>query len=58
MSILNFGTIRRLGEDRANTKAPTQTKAIKRARELNAGVTPHVGRVRVTNGEDDIRRKP
>ncbi len=51
--------VRRSGSERASAVAPTQQKAIEKARELNPGVAPHVERVRETKtGGRDKWRKP
>jgi uncharacterized protein YdaT len=51
--------VRRPNSDRASDVKPTQAEAIKRARELNNGVAPHVERVRNTpGGKPDKWRKP
>ena len=42
--------VRRAGSERASATAPTQKKAIEKARDLNPGVAPHVERVRDTKG--------
>ncbi len=50
--------VRRAGAERASAVAPTQTKAIQRAREISPGVAPDVERVRHTNrGKPDQWRK-
>jgi len=41
--------VRKAGSDRASAVAPTQAKAIERAREISPGVAPDVSRVRHTN---------
>lgn len=50
--------VRRADSERASIVAPTQKKAIEKARELNPGVAPHVERVRNTKvgGRDKWRR--
>jgi hypothetical protein len=51
--------VRRPDSDRASAVEPTQAEAIKRAREMNPGVAPHVERVRDTKvGGRDKWRKP
>jgi len=51
--------VRRGDSERASAIEPTQAKAIKRARELNPGISPHVERVRDTSkGGPDQWRKP
>ena len=51
--------VRRGGSERASAVAPTQKKAIERARELNPGHSPLVERVRNTEtGGRDQWRKP
>jgi len=51
--------VRRANADRASATAPTQAKAIERARQLNPGAAPHVERVRhTTRGKPDQWRKP
>jgi hypothetical protein len=50
--------VRRAGAERASAVAPTQAKAIQRAREISPGVAPDVERVRHTNrGKPDQWRK-
>ena len=50
--------VRRAGAERASAVAPTQAKAIQRAREISPGVAPDVERVRHTNrGKSDQWRK-
>lgn len=50
--------VRRAGAERASALAPTQAKAIQRAREISPGVAPDVERVRHTNrGKSDQWRK-
>jgi hypothetical protein len=50
--------VRKAGADRASAVAPTQAKAIQRAREISPGVAPDVERVRLTNrGKPDQWRK-
>ena len=50
--------VRRGDSQRASAVEPTQAKAIKRARELNPGISPHVERVRGTSkGAPDQWRK-
>jgi uncharacterized protein YdaT len=50
--------IRKAGSNRASAIAPTQKEAIKKARELVPGVSPHVERVRDTKiGDRDKWRK-
>lgn len=50
--------VRKAGSDRASAVAPTQAKAIERAREISPGVAPDVERVRHTNcGKPDQWRK-
>jgi Uncharacterized protein conserved in bacteria (DUF2188) len=50
--------VRRANADRASDVLSTQGKAIERARELNAGHSPDVERVRHTNrGKPDQWRK-
>ena len=41
--------VRKAGSGRASAIAPTQAKAIERAREISPGVAPDVERVRHTN---------
>ena len=50
--------VRKPGSDRASAIAPTQKKAIEKARELNPGVAPDVERVRDTKagGRDKWRK--
>jgi len=51
--------VRRADSRRASAIAPTQAKAIEKARELNPGQAPHVERVRHTAaGKRDKWRKP
>ena len=50
--------VRKAGSDRASAVAPTQAKAIERAREISPCVAPDVERVRHTNrGKPDQWRK-
>ncbi len=50
--------VRKAGSDRASAIAPTQAKAIERAREISPGVVPDLERVRHTNrGKPDQWRK-
>jgi hypothetical protein len=50
--------VRKPGAARASAVAPTQEKAIQRAREISPGVAPDVERVRHTNrGKPDQWRK-
>ena len=50
--------VRRAGAERASAVAPTQAKAIQRAREISPAVAPDVERVRHTNrGKSDQWRK-
>jgi hypothetical protein len=50
--------VRRAGSERVSAVAPTQAKAIERAREISPGVAPDVERVRHTNrGKPDQWRK-
>ena len=50
--------VRKAGSVRASAVAPTQAKAIERAREISPGVAPDVERVRHTNrGKPDQWRK-
>jgi Uncharacterized protein conserved in bacteria (DUF2188) len=50
--------VRKAGSDRASAVAPTQAKAIERAREISPGVAPDVELVRHTNcGKPDQWRK-
>jgi hypothetical protein len=50
--------VRKAGSDRASAVAPTQSKAIQRAREISPGVAPDVERVRHPNrGKPDQWRK-
>jgi Uncharacterized protein conserved in bacteria (DUF2188) len=50
--------VRKAGSARASAIAPTQAKAIERAREISPGVAPDVERVRHTNrGKPDQWRK-
>jgi Uncharacterized protein conserved in bacteria (DUF2188) len=50
--------VRKAGSGRASAIAPTQAKAIERAREISPGVAPDVERVRHTNrGKPDQWRK-
>jgi hypothetical protein len=50
--------VRKAGADRASATAPTQKKAIEKARSMNPGVSPHVERVRNTEkgGRDKWRK--
>jgi pyridoxine/pyridoxamine 5'-phosphate oxidase len=51
--------VRKPNADRASAVAPTQAKAIERAKELNPNAAVHVERVRNTNvGSPDKWRKP
>jgi hypothetical protein len=51
--------VRKPDSDRASDVLPTQAEAIDRARELNAGKSPLVERVRYTDrGKPDQWRKP
>lgn len=50
--------VRKVGSGRASAIAPTQAKAIERAREISPGVVPDLERVRHTNrGKPDQWRK-
>jgi len=50
--------IRRASSDRASALAPTQAKAIAKARQMCPGTSPHVERVRKTaGGKPDQWRK-
>jgi len=50
--------VRRPNSERASVVAPTQAKAIEKARELNPGTAPDVERVRHTSaGKPDQWRK-
>jgi hypothetical protein len=51
--------VRKPGADRASAVERTQHKAIEKAKELNPGASPHVERVRHTDGGNpDKWRKP
>lgn len=51
--------VRKSNAERASAVAPTQAKAIERAKELNPNAAIHVERVRNTNaGHPDKWRKP
>jgi hypothetical protein len=51
--------VKKANADRASAVLPTQTEAIKKAREMNPGKAPLVERVRhTTEGKPDKWRKP